>query len=143
MSEPTGHRYLQSHEIGGDVLSLDLSAESSAILDAARASNVGHAAKTLIKEGPLRIVILGFRAGAALHEHHADGPVSIQLLAGDVTVSVGDQARPLRPGNALVLGASMMHSVEAKADSVVLLTIALAAGPPSSAAGGGAKPLTD
>src|SRR5262245_14356496 len=55
MSERSGHEYLTSHQISGNTLVLNLAEESQAVLAEARAANIGHAAKTLIKEGPLRI----------------------------------------------------------------------------------------
>jgi quercetin dioxygenase-like cupin family protein len=115
---------LGDHEISGEVLLLDFAEESVAILDAARATTVGHTAKTLVKEGPLRIVILGMKVGAILREHEAAGPVSVHILSGQVTVSSQDRADSLKAGNALVFGSSVNHSLEAQADSVALLTIA-------------------
>jgi quercetin dioxygenase-like cupin family protein len=127
MSETTGHEYLKSHAISGDALLLDLDQESSAILDAAKAAAVGHAAKTLVKDGSLRLLLLGFKAGAALHEHDAAGPVSLHVLSGHVDITSPGQSDSLTAGAAIVFNASIRHSVEAKTDSVVLATIALPA----------------
>jgi quercetin dioxygenase-like cupin family protein len=124
MSESPGHEYLRSHQISGEVLSLDLEEESTAILDAARSAGIGHAAKTLVKDGPLRLVILGFTAGSALREHDTDGPVSIHALSGGVDVSIEERSERLEPGKALVINASISHSVVANEEAVLLLTIA-------------------
>jgi quercetin dioxygenase-like cupin family protein len=124
MSESTGHEYLKEHQISGDTLKLNLEDESRAVLDAARAANVGHAAKTLVKEGPLRLVILGFTAGASLQEHSATGTVSIQLLSGGVTISASGQSHSLAQGNVLVLGSAVTHDVHAETEAVLLLTLA-------------------
>jgi quercetin dioxygenase-like cupin family protein len=124
MSESTGHEYLKSHEISGDTLLLKIEEETSEILDAAKASGVGHAAKTLVKDGPLRILLLGFRAGAAMHEHDAAGPVSVHVLSGQVDVTSPGLTDSLSAGSAIVFGSSVKHSLEAKSDSVVLVTIA-------------------
>ena len=124
MSETTGHDYLRTHQVSGDVLLLDIGQESEAILDAARALGVGHAAKTLIKDGPIRLVILGFKAGSSLREHSAGGPLSIQVLSGRVEVSTAGRSDSVVSGKALILGPSVIHSVEATTDAVLLLTIA-------------------
>ena len=124
MSESTGHNYLRSHKISGDVLLLDIEQESKEILEAAREAGIGHAAKTLVKDGPLRLVILGFTPGSFLREHNSDGPVSIQALSGKVDVAIEDRSESVEPGKTLVINATISHSVTAHADSVLLLTIA-------------------
>jgi quercetin dioxygenase-like cupin family protein len=126
MSESPGHDYLRNHQITGEVLRLDIEPESSAILEDARRAGTGHAAKTLVKDGPLRLVILGFTAGSALREHDSDGPVSIQALSGGVDVAIEERSERLEPGRILVINASISHSVVAQGDAVLLLTIARA-----------------
>ena len=96
---------------------LSIEEESAAILDAAEAAAAGHAGKTLVKDGPLRVTILGFKSGAALHEHHSDGPVSIHVLSGHVRITSSDRSDSLQTGRALVFDSSV-------SDSVVLLTMA-------------------
>jgi quercetin dioxygenase-like cupin family protein len=124
MSEAKGHSYLESHEVSGDVLLLNLEQESAAVLEAARAASVGHTAKTLVKDGPLRVVILGLKSGATLQDHKTAGPVSIHVISGRVLVMSPGRADSLQAGGALVFDAAVSHSLEAKSDSVVLLTIA-------------------
>ena len=124
MSESTGHDYLKSHALSGDALLLDLDAESTAILEAAKSAGVGHTAKTLVKDGPLRLLILGFRAGATMHEHQAPGPVSIHVLQGNVDITSEGRSDSLATGAAIVFGPAVQHSLEAKSDAVILVTIA-------------------
>jgi quercetin dioxygenase-like cupin family protein len=124
MSESKGHNYLASHEISGDVLPLDIEAESAAILKAAKMAGVGHAARTLVKDGPLRIIILGLKTGSTLKEHESAGPVSVHVLSGQVGIASPARSDSLRSGQALVFDAAVSHSLEAQSDSVVLLTIA-------------------
>jgi quercetin dioxygenase-like cupin family protein len=118
------HSYLQSHQISGEVLTLNLEQEEASILEAAKASAVGRAAKTLVKDGPLRIIIMGLTTGASLQEHDAAGPVSIHVLSGQVSVTSPDRSDSVRAGEALIFGAAVSHSLEAQSDSTVLLTIA-------------------
>jgi quercetin dioxygenase-like cupin family protein len=124
MSESRGHEYLRAHQIADDVLLLNLEQESAAIIEAARQTAAGHTAKTLVKEGPLRVVLLGLTSGSALREHSADGPVIIQVLSGAVNVEAGELHESLGPGRVVVLGPSVGHSVVARTDAAVLLTIA-------------------
>jgi quercetin dioxygenase-like cupin family protein len=124
MSESARHEYLDSHQLSGSAILLDIEDESKEILRTASAAGVKHAAKTLIKDGPLRMVILGFISGASLREHSAGGPVSIQVLSGSAEITAGEVAHAVGAGSTLVLGSDVAHSVTARADAVLLLTIA-------------------
>ncbi len=124
MSNSTGHAYLKNYQVSGEILLLNVEEESDTILEAARAAEVGHAAKTLVKDGPLRMIVLGFKAGASLREHSAGGPVSIQALSGRVEVSTEGRSHSLDAGRTLVINSAIPHSVTASSDAVLLLTIA-------------------
>ncbi len=124
MTQSAGHDYLRTHEISGKALLIDVDREAEEILNAAKQEGTGHTAKTLVKEGPLRIVLLGLKQGSTLRDHEAEGPVSLHVLKGDVEIASGESVETVEAGRALVFGASVSHSVRALADSVVLVTIA-------------------
>ncbi len=126
MSESQTHTYLKDHTLSGDALLLDLKQQGASVLKEA-AGQSSHAARTLIKDGPMRVTMVAFQEGGALRQHRAPGPVSIQVLQGEVEVGVGSSAQQLTEGNCLVLGANVEHSLVAHKESVILLTIALAA----------------
>jgi quercetin dioxygenase-like cupin family protein len=125
MSEQSGHHYLKSHQISGEVLQLDLSQEQLDLLEAAGKAGTGTTAKTLVKDGPLRVVLIGLKEGASMREHKAEGPVTIQALRGVAQVSSRGETEDLDVGSMLMFGSGVTHSVEAKSDSVLLLTIAM------------------
>jgi quercetin dioxygenase-like cupin family protein len=127
MNDESGHNYLKSHQLSGDVLNLDLDDEQKQILQGAKASGTGNTAKTLIKEGALRVVMVGLKQGASLREHRAEGPVAIQTLQGAVRISSPGGSEALPVGSMLVFGGGISHSVEAESDSVLLVTLALGA----------------
>ena len=83
----------------------------------------GHAARTLVREGDLRIVLVAIRAGSTIQEHRADHTVSIHALSGTVRVHVPDGADELSAGQLSVLQRNLPHRVEALADSTFLLTL--------------------
>jgi quercetin dioxygenase-like cupin family protein len=62
-----------------------------------------------------------------MREHKAEGPVTIQTLSGKARVSSADETDELAAGSMIVFGGGVAHSVEAQTDSVLLLTIAMAA----------------
>jgi quercetin dioxygenase-like cupin family protein len=119
------HTYLRLHQLSGPTLLVNLQEKGRAILEEARLASVGRAAETLAKEGSLRLTIIGFTAGSALADHRANGPVSIEVLEGQIAVTTADGTTNVTKGEALVIEADVRHSVVARTDSVVLLSIAL------------------
>ncbi|HLF76232.1 MAG TPA: hypothetical protein VJB57_01965 [Dehalococcoidia bacterium] len=122
------HTYLRLHQISGPLVLVNLEEKGEAILEEARLAPVGRAAETLVKEGPLRITIIGFTAGSSMAEHKANGPMSMHVLEGLITVTTADGATNVMKGDALIVEEDVRHSVVAKTDSVVLLSIAMSAG---------------
>ena len=125
MTESQGHTYLKAHTLSADALLLDLNEQSDVVLEEARTAGASHAAHTLVKDGPMRVMIVGFEDGGALKDHKAAGPVAIQVLQGEVEVSIGGSAQPLVRGDCLVLGANIEHALVAHEPSVILVTIAM------------------
>lgn len=85
----------------------------------------GHAARTLVREDDLRVVLIAMRAGARLAEHTAGATVMIHALAGQLRLHVaqGDRIVQLEPGRVLVLERGVAHDVEALVDSTLLVTL--------------------
>jgi quercetin dioxygenase-like cupin family protein len=125
MSELGNHTYLRTHQLSGDVLAYDLDQESAAIVEAAKEADAGRAAKTLVKEGPLRLTIMGFSAGASLREHKAEGPLSIEVRSGLIRLSALGASYAMTTGDILVLDKAVPHSLVAESDAALLLSIAM------------------
>jgi quercetin dioxygenase-like cupin family protein len=119
------HTYLKLHQISGPALLIDIEDKARGILEEARVATVGRAAETLAKQGPLRITIIGFTAGASMADHHAAGPVAIQVLRGQISVSFEGDTGDVGAGEVLVLEAGVRHSVLARTDAVILLSVTL------------------
>jgi quercetin dioxygenase-like cupin family protein len=84
----------------------------------------GQNARTLVKYDGLRIVLIALQAGASIPEHHTEGQVSIQAIAGHIRVRAEGRSFELRPGGLLALEQGLPHDVEALEESAFLLTIA-------------------
>lgn len=78
---------------------------------------------TLLHHPRLRVVLIALHEGAELKKHTADGPVTIHLLEGAVTVTVHEAAFPLSPMEAMVVDDQVPHAVTANKESVFLLTM--------------------
>jgi len=86
-------------------------------------SVAGRRAETLIKTDGLRVILVTMRTGISLHEHSAQGPITIHALQGRFNVTFDDQDRVIGPGDLLSLASGVRHAVNALADGAFLLTI--------------------
>jgi quercetin dioxygenase-like cupin family protein/hemerythrin-like domain-containing protein len=103
-----------------------LEAELSALLASPAVAREGRSARTLLKAGPLRLVLIALGAGGTVQEHTAPGPITLQALRGAVRVRAGGQEFALAAGEVLAIPARLPHSLHADAPSGVLLTMTLA-----------------
>ena len=116
-------RIRQPGATSGTLLSFDI-AEEVRKLQSEQPWQAEHTANTIVKYSDLRIVLIALKAGGRLHEHQAAGRLSIQALSGEMNVHVDGQVIEMSTGKLLTLDRDVPHDVEAKADSVFLLTIA-------------------
>lgn len=114
--------------ITGDVLVQHLDSDAM-MIDQGLLATHGRSARTLVKEGPLRLTIIALAAGGRLPPHSTDDPVSIHLLHGDVTFFALDQQYTLAAGDVIVLGPGVEHAARSRQGASFLLTVAHAAGP--------------
>jgi quercetin dioxygenase-like cupin family protein len=133
-------QYLRTHQLRGATLRFALGPEQRALWALAGSSGVGRSAKTLVKEGPLRITLVALRRGAALEQHQVAGPVSIQVLAGRLRVDTPAGAMTLAADELAALDAGVGHGAEALDDTALLITVAMPStireGDPPRAQGG-------
>lgn len=81
--------------------------------------------KLLLSTDRLRSAVICLRAGQALGEHAAPGEAVIHVLSGRALVGVGGEAHEARQGTVLHLPAGALHSVAARADTVLQVVVAL------------------
>jgi quercetin dioxygenase-like cupin family protein len=84
----------------------------------------GRSARTLVKDGPLRVTLIVLGAGESIPEHYADGPITVAPIAGEIAFHTNESTETLRPGDLLALGPGIRHSVESATGGAFLLTIA-------------------
>jgi len=80
-------------------------------------------AKTLVKQGDLRVVLTLMKAGAVLKEHKADGDVTIHVLRGRISINVEQRALECEQSQMVILNAGVVHSVEAFDETALLISI--------------------
>jgi quercetin dioxygenase-like cupin family protein len=116
---------LQSRQLKAKALEFDLQTEMLPLLQRVRGNKSKRTAKTLVKEGPLRVLVVALDSEGTLEEHKVDGPFSVQCLLGRVNVRLGSDKKDLRTGDLLVVDAGVTHNVEAVEPSILLITITL------------------
>jgi quercetin dioxygenase-like cupin family protein len=108
--------------MSADILgTFDLASEAQSLRPVEGES--GRRAKILVRTPRLRVVLVVMRAGAALHEHTAPGPITIHALQGRFVVHVGEQQLTVAAGGLVSVDADVRHAVTALEDGTFLLTI--------------------
>ena len=97
------HRSLE-----GDVLVHHLT-EDERMIDQDLLARHGRSARTLVKEGLLRLTIIALAAGGALPLHATAGPTSVHVLKGEIVFHALGSEFLLRAGDILVM-APRAHS---------------------------------
>jgi len=87
-------------------------------------AGAARAAQTVVggHEKALRQTVIALAEGAALAEHTSPGEATLYVLRGRVTLAAGADSWEGREGDLLVLP-DAPHSLTARADSAVLLTV--------------------
>lgn len=104
---------------------LSLTALAREQLKAARQASSGRSAQTVYggHEHVLRQTLIALVAGYQLDEHDNPGEATVHVLHGRVRLSCADVGWEGSPGDLIIVPAAR-HSLEALADSAVLLTVA-------------------
>lgn len=125
MPRRSDHTYLRTHKISGQLLTFYLTAEEARLREQAAASKAGRAAKTLVKEGALRIAQVALRKGTPLQSHQVAGPVSLQVQRGRLRLTTASGVLDLGSGELVALDAGVAHAAMALSDCALLITMAM------------------
>ena len=109
--------------LSGDVLRFHLGEERGRVNDPVLLERHGRSARTLLKEGPLRVTLVMVRAGGQIAAHRAEGPITLHILDGDIQFRATGQEHRLAAGDLLVAGAGLEHDVASEAGGTFLLTV--------------------
>ena len=119
------HTYLKTHTISGRVLRIDLTAEDARLHAQAATSKSGRAAKTLVKEGPIRVTQVALRKGTSLQTHRVEGAVSLHVQRGRLRLTLGDETMDLGVRELAVLDVGVEHAATALSDCALVITTAM------------------
>lgn len=111
--------------LSGDVMVFRLREERERTADPDTLTKHGRSARTLLKDGPLRVTLVVLGPGGELAEHRADGPITLQLLDGSIRFTTGEHTHDVAAGEMLSAGARLPHRVSSAAGAAFVLTVAL------------------
>ena len=83
----------------------------------------GHSGRTLMKNGPLRVTLISIAPNGSIREHHAEGPITVHVLSGQLQFVTPQKTWDLNAGDLLTLEGGVRHSVVSRDGAVFLLTI--------------------
>lgn len=83
----------------------------------------GIVSRAIHSDEDVRVVLFSFAAGQQLSDHTAPMPVTLEIVEGDATITLGDEIVEGRAGTWLHMPASTPHSVVAKTAVTMLLTL--------------------
>jgi quercetin dioxygenase-like cupin family protein len=97
------------------------------ILTEIQVPDKGILSHTLYNDEQTKIVLFGFAAGEELTAHTAPMPATIQILTGEVTLTLGPDRCEAGPGCLVHMAPQLTHGIVAKTPAMVLLTLLKAA----------------
>lgn len=110
--------------LAGDAMMFHLADEQAKATHADPASQRKSSARTLVKDGALRVTLVVIPPAGGIAEHHADGPISVQPLEGSVMFKTSAGTFTVATGDLLTLGAGVRHEVSSENGATFLLTVA-------------------
>lgn len=103
-----------------------VAADENALLSAASASGDRVQLKRIFQGTGATIVRIAFAAGQEMREHSTSSPILVQVLSGTIRFRVAGDEITMPPGATVHVEPSVPHSLSAKAEAHVLLTICTA-----------------
>ena len=93
------------------------------IIDRELLAQRGRTARTIVKEGPMRIVLMALSPGGDLPPHSTDEPVEIHVTEGDIVFHATGADFALTKNDTLVFAAGVEHSADSANGCIFLLTV--------------------
>lgn len=108
--------------VEGDVLVHHLP-HAETLIDRALVEQHGRSARTLVKEGLLRLTIIAIGRNGDMPPHSTGGPISVHMLQGDAVFTAGGRDYRIGVGDVLVFAAGVEHAVRSDGGCTFLLTV--------------------
>jgi quercetin dioxygenase-like cupin family protein len=119
---------LDKQPLASNVLLFHLGEERARANDPALLDRNGRNARTLVKNGPPRVTLVMLQSGGKIAPHRAAGPITVQVLEGEIQFTAAGQDHRLAAGDLLVLDAGVEHHLASETGGAFLLTVVLQPG---------------
>lgn len=77
--------------------------------------------RTIFEDRTVEVLLFGFAANQSLSEHTGSGAAILQVVSGDVQLTLGDDTCEVRGGRRLQMPPHLPYGVVAKTDALMLL----------------------
>lgn len=112
-----------SRSLAGEHLTFDLPAVFAELREEESYVRGGRAGRTLVKAGPLVLTVTLLRDGIEVGTHHAETPMTLQVVEGGLQYRIGGEEARLGRGECLFFGPGHAQDIKALGDTALLLTI--------------------
>ena len=122
-NEATTQRPQGDRIMDAPLVTIDLRSFTKQIKDEKAWKDTDRNAITVFKTDGMRIVLIALHKDAEMSTHTADGMISVQVLEGQILFTTEEQLVELGQGEMLALHENILHSVLAKEETIILLTL--------------------
>ncbi len=112
-----------SRPLAGETLTFELAAQIADLQKDEAYARSGRSGRTLVKSGHLRVTLTMLARNTDVGTHHAETPMTLQVLQGRLSYRVGDQSFEMGRGEVLYFGPGHAQDIRALDDTALLLTI--------------------
>lgn len=112
-----------SRPLGGATLTFDLAGQIAELQQDESFIRSGRVGRTLVKSGALRLTLTLLAKGIEVGTHHAESPMTLQVLEGRLHYRVDDRTFEMGRGEILFFGPGHARDIQALEDTALLLTI--------------------
>lgn len=112
-----------SRPLAGEHLTFDLAAQVTELRADESYQRLGRVGRTLVKAGALRLTLTVLARGVDVGTHHAETPMTLQVLEGSLRYRVEGEDYELGRGEVLFFGPGHAQDIRALDDTAMLITI--------------------
>lgn len=109
--------------LAGPVLAFDLAEQIASMRAEDPYSRSGRVGRTLAKSGRFRLTLTVMKSGNEIGTHHADSPMTLQVVEGGLRFRTEGKEYTLSAGQVLFFGPGEAHDIRADQDSALLITV--------------------
>lgn len=81
--------------------------------------------RMIYQDESIKTILFGFQPGQELSEHTASVPAILQFIKGKAEVVLGEEQQTAQEGTWVRIPANLPHSIYAKTETLMLLTLVL------------------